>query len=993
MPSRALAERLGNDAAPTTDSPNRGTNGTNGTTGTNGTNGTSGTNGTNGSAHGNTNASTNGGTNYRNTNGANSGTNSSDRSTNGNTNGTNGDNSNANDTNDGADRSTNGTDDSANTSDIAINTINVTKLTRKRLEAALAQTAKDNVNFLLLQETKLTNQPTWPLKIAQKYGFRAVISPEPPKERPYGGTAIFYRWTNERCRGHTTIITNNANYTHRAVTLRWAHMSIISAYGPQVTDRQFVTTLLRDAILHPTHTNITIGDFNWRKDYDGLIGAPLTINQPTINTTNNDTSPTRAVSNTHTPVITKATKLPEVPHHKLCTYTIQGAPPAPRPLERLTKTPTYEWSDQHRDVIIDKDHDICKTVNTKHPPLTNNPTLLERWQHVNKRLTCALKLCEKQQMVTSTRGERDIAQPATTTPYKWGAAHNTDQTIRYRRLLRLHRRLHHNYAPNDLLSEGHQRHVYNARDILHAEYNTKHHKDTRAQAPTIDFRCLRSYQYHTIAKTLDGAITDETHYMQRANGMLWRERSKRCFTPQFWECTSLALKPQSPPTNLNPEEATEQLANYWTPTNTAPTSMSDQQKTNNWEHMADAAGIAHLPQKPTPTREEARGEFAKRCRKAKGAPGIDGWTATLTKLTANHIPFISYEVADILYDAAFLNDTDDSTSTDADATLPHRRPSQPTCSSADGVANNPNDGPAHPQHHCDDATTSRQGLRTPNDQLIEFANQFYRLRVTCLRKTDEKVRGISVASILARNWHSTLLVLLTLTPSDPNQHGSCPKRSVITATASWLAATATAASGSELDLSAAFDTMAHGVATAALARQGTPRTVLLLFRASWQAPRLVLVGKVTANTEIHPTCSLPQGVPEAPTAAAEILRPSTTIAQNSTTTRAWGYVDDRSITCSDANANMDPHMRPNLRQRRNHRPLREHSKAPDMVPTTRLRRRPPEGRTPGINHLPNRPHGPHHTQEIMGRRRAAHFQTCLHSPRDSPPPRCGELIR
>ena len=404
---------------------------------------------------------------------------------------------------------------------------------------------------------------------------------------------------------------------------------------------------------------------------------------------------------------------------------------------------------------------------------------------------------------------------------------------------------------------------------------------------------------------MDAAITDETHYMQRANGMLWRERSKRCFTPQFWECTSLALKPQSPPTNLNPEEATEQLANYWTPTNTAPTSMSDQQKTNNWEHMADAAGIAHLPQKPTPTREEARDEFAKRCRKAKGAPGIDGWTATLTKLTANHIPFISYEVADILYDAAFLNDTDDSTSTDADATLPHRRPSQPTCSSADGVANNPNDGPAHPQHHCDDATTSRQGPRTPNDQLIEFANQFYRLRVTCLRKTDEKVRGISVASILARNWHSTLLVLLTLTPSDPNQHGSCPKRSVITATASWLAATATAASGSELDLSAAFDTMAHGVATAALARQGTPRTVLLLFRASWQAPRLVLVGKVTANTEIHPTCSLPQGVPEAPTAAAEILRPSTTIAQNSTTTRAWGYVDDRSITCSDANANMD----------------------------------------------------------------------------------------
>jgi hypothetical protein len=116
-------------------------------------------------------------------------------------------------------------------------------------------------------------------------------------------------------------------------------MSIISVYGPQITDRQFITTLLRDALLHPTHSNITIGDFNWRKDYDALITAPLAINQPTINTTNNDTAPTRAVSNTHAPVITKALKLPQVPHHKLCTYTIKGTPNTPRPLERLTKNP------------------------------------------------------------------------------------------------------------------------------------------------------------------------------------------------------------------------------------------------------------------------------------------------------------------------------------------------------------------------------------------------------------------------------------------------------------------------------------------------------------------------------------------------------------------------------------------------------------------------------------------------------------------------------
>ena len=164
------------------------------------------------------------------------------------------------------------------------------------------------------------------------------------------------------------------------------------------------------------------------------------------------------------------------------------------------------------------------------------------------------------------------------------------------------------------------------------------------------------------------------------------------------------------------------------------------------------------------------------------------------------------------------------------------------------------------------------------------------------KKTPFDSRPISIASVLLRLWHSSLL---RICPHPPEGQWCGKINTAVThATASFFAAEP--AHIAETDLSKAFDHLWPAVATSALKYLGAPSTVVGTVHHAWHGPRVCTVASDMAGP-FCPIRGIPQGDPISPLALGASLGPwSKTVQQIDPLIKAWAYMDDRTIAITRA---------------------------------------------------------------------------------------------
>jgi hypothetical protein len=146
-------------------------------------------------------------------------------------------------------------------------------------------------------------------------------------------------------------------------------------------------------------------------------------------------------------------------------------------------------------------------------------------------------------------------------------------------------------------------------------------------------------------------------------------------------------------------------------------------------------------------------------------------------------------------------------------------------------------------------------MQTPRaelpDEVLESLLAWRAVGIPKRGSTDS--RPIAIASVILRAWHKTLLQWLPELPAE-----KWSEKGVTEATASWLAGLGQA--GSEIDLTKAFDTVAHSAADASLRWGGTPACVVDWMMVAWEAPRSCHVdGQV--SEPVYPDDGIPAGDP------------------------------------------------------------------------------------------------------------------------------------
>jgi exonuclease III len=147
---------------------------------------------------------------------------------------------------------------------LRIVTVNVTTLTKDRLDTVCEYAVGIAAQVVLLQETRHYGDTAWIKWRATQWGYRAHLSPPVDLDlrgvRNYGGTAIL--WLHEL--GKTSASPSDS---HRLCGRKWDDMEILSVYGPvQKPDAQFCARILRKSDETPGLL-VAAGDWNWKPSY------------------------------------------------------------------------------------------------------------------------------------------------------------------------------------------------------------------------------------------------------------------------------------------------------------------------------------------------------------------------------------------------------------------------------------------------------------------------------------------------------------------------------------------------------------------------------------------------------------------------------------------------------------------------------------------------------------------------------------------------------
>ena len=346
--------------------------------------------------------------------------------------------------------------------DMQVATINVTALTKARLKLIL-ENIGDDVGVVCLQEIRASEiRPRWILRTANEYGWATACSHPPPfcggtHRKPtirQGGCAILWR----RSVGRVTIL-RDQKLRDRMVGLRTSDCTIISMYGHQWFDRQWMTEALdsvkqTSSLGHPTYV---CGDLNLKNAYNSLLTLGWKIDQapdgaPPV-TTAASTSPTRALfwgsPNATGPVFMRSQLLPGIPHHCLVWYK-SSIHFIALPRYRLRHTAGYalarDGTDEELYALQDELDEECGPPHDGRIDMDleedMTETLLERWGYWHQRAEAAL-LCAVNKGVVEL--QRPSERPKGSTPSQRPVAnapqHRPEQSVAHRRLPRLHQQL------------------------------------------------------------------------------------------------------------------------------------------------------------------------------------------------------------------------------------------------------------------------------------------------------------------------------------------------------------------------------------------------------------------------------------------------------------------------------------------------------------------------------------------------------------------------
>ena len=161
-------------------------------------------------------------------------------------------------------------------------TLNVTALTRARLESVWDHAEASKCLAIALQETR--HEPgglSWASALGGRRGWRMQWSTATERDaqgrRRQGGTLLM--WRAELGKGTPFKPRGATPQQHRTTGRRWGAISIVAAYGPA---RQTDPLWLRDVLDHSAEQGtayegrptIVLGDFNWGPAYDQELGPP-----------------------------------------------------------------------------------------------------------------------------------------------------------------------------------------------------------------------------------------------------------------------------------------------------------------------------------------------------------------------------------------------------------------------------------------------------------------------------------------------------------------------------------------------------------------------------------------------------------------------------------------------------------------------------------------------------------------------------------------------
>ena len=498
---------------------------------------------------------------------------------------------------------------------IDVLSINCTQLTKDRCHAILQHAQLHSIAIVCLQETRhstpAAQPPPWAVKLARDFGYRVAFS---CPSKAQGGTAIFHR-LHGRVSTYTT-------EDHRVTAITTNGLTVLSLYGPAAApDYEWLTSQIAWAC-DTNRTWVCAGDLNWRADYEPLV-AELSQAEAIV-TTAAGTRITRCFSsNDCRHISADATPLPGISHHRAIRYSLEVpavhlAPPQQK--TRIRHTADYQWTaskPSEAPLQAARDEAVAATLDLP------AGTLDQRWKKWHATAEQFLIAAAGSDLAVVSRKAERPKGPCTEggipcRPTAPGAAHRHGQTIRMRRLLRLHRCF--------------------VEALRHSAHMS--HQHLRQWHIAIDENAIaedaRQHQLYTQAiTTLDQAISIEARSTQDAKTKLWKKQLARHTTRV--KAASCITKPCTTP-DFTPAQMTKQWAEVWTPP-------SSSQTADAW--AAYARDYPNAPATDAPVTEwPDYMDFKGAILATNGAAGLDGWSASELKAIARWWP----DHADALWD-------------------------------------------------------------------------------------------------------------------------------------------------------------------------------------------------------------------------------------------------------------------------------------------------------------------------------------------------------
>lgn len=504
--------------------------------------------------------------------------------------------------------------------------INVTLLTKIRLEEVMKAAGAADVHVVCLQETRhIDGGFPWASRLARKAGWHVQWSSASACDnlgrRRCGGTALFWR----PALGKGTAMQSQSD---RVCGRAWAHCLVVSMYGnAQQADLKWMLDSVRAAESIHVPLRVLVGDYNWRPCYDTAVAGGWALVHTVPTTHSGPAAPTRCLLHGQREAQVDVTPVVGVPHHCAVVYAVPcqalATTPAAHVSMRLRRCAGYRWHHPPTTEVQQQFlHQAVDAVECGHD-------LESRWRawHAKAEAVCqaavALELA-----VLETKPERRKGSTPSARATAPGAAHRPQEGIAMRRFRRLHRAAAEQWrrgGPNRALTDVQQQHW---RAVV---------RD--AVAPAV--RHLPAMQGEAV-ELASKAISELAHLEQRALATDWRRRFAS-WSQDAVAAAGPALRPAQPPANFTAADMREEWVQWWAPAAAMPGGRAD-----SWRALAREAGCKQEAQKPwDPTSLE---RFCGALRATHGAAGLDGWSHEELKALAEHAPWVFVDLYALLVD-------------------------------------------------------------------------------------------------------------------------------------------------------------------------------------------------------------------------------------------------------------------------------------------------------------------------------------------------------